>query len=108
MHRKDDRSTVAENQIVTVGSLFAAIGGFASHSTEQPFWANEKDKFAAETFRLNFPMCGTLKAGRRPVGVWRPASAGRRSYGGLPMPGVLDCGEKRGFDDPRGLLSCIS
>jgi len=42
---------------VTVGSLFAAIGGFC-RAFEQAgaaiLWANEKDRFASETFAANF------------------------------------------------------
>ncbi len=42
----------------TVGCLFAAIGGFcrafqAAGATVA--WANEKDRYAKETFTLNFP-----------------------------------------------------
>ena len=40
-----------------VGSLFAAIGGFCRAFVEvgaTVAWANEKDSFATETFRLNF------------------------------------------------------
>jgi hypothetical protein len=42
----------------TVGCLFAAIGGFARAFQEAGAiisWANEKDRFATDTFRLNFP-----------------------------------------------------
>ena len=38
--------------------MFAAIGGFCRAFQEvgaTVAWANEKDSFAAETFRLNFP-----------------------------------------------------
>ncbi len=50
--KKQDRSHIK------VGCLFAAIGGFC-RAFEQVgatiAWANEKDRFAAETFKLNFP-----------------------------------------------------
>jgi DNA (cytosine-5)-methyltransferase 1 len=49
---------VRNGRSVKVGSLFAAIGGFCRAFQEAGVavaWANEKDKFAAETFRLNFP-----------------------------------------------------
>jgi len=43
---------------VSVGSLFAAIGGFG-RAFEQAgatvLWANEKDHFARDTFVANFP-----------------------------------------------------
>ena len=44
---------------VTVGCLFAAIGGFArafQRSGATVAWANEKDKFATDTFRFRAPL----------------------------------------------------
>src|SRR5215470_2072869 len=44
-----------------VGSLFAAIGGFCKAfqlAGATVVWANEKDGFAAETFRTNFKHSG--------------------------------------------------
>ena len=43
---------------VTVGCLFEAIGGFArafERCGATVLWANEKDKFATDTFTANFP-----------------------------------------------------
>lgn len=43
---------------VTVGCLFAAIGGFCKAFDSvgaKVLWANEKDRFATETFVANFP-----------------------------------------------------
>ena len=40
-----------------VGSLFAGIGGFCMAFAKEGFkvaWANEKDRFAIETYRRNF------------------------------------------------------
>ncbi len=41
-----------------VGSLFAGMGGFCLAFAKEGFrvtWANEKDRFAVETYRHNFP-----------------------------------------------------
>ena len=46
------------DDVVTVGCLFAAMGGFAQAFEQEGaavLWANEKDKFARETFVANFP-----------------------------------------------------
>ena len=44
--------------VLQVGCLFAAIGGFCKAFQKvgtRVLWANEKDKFAKETFVANFP-----------------------------------------------------
>jgi C-5 cytosine-specific DNA methylase len=51
------KNTTSGNQ-VKVGCLFAAIGGFCRSFQEvgaSVAWANEKDKFAADTFKPNEP-----------------------------------------------------
>jgi DNA (cytosine-5)-methyltransferase 1 len=93
---------------VTVGCLFAAIGGFCRAFQEQGAeirWANEKDRFAAETFKLNFP---DLRYIEKPVEEFSvhgdhldPVDV---LTAGFPCQAFSIAGEKRGFDDPRGLL----
>ena len=54
-------TNIMPKQQVTVGCLFAAIGGFArafEQAGAKILWANEKDKFARETFVANFPNVG--------------------------------------------------
>jgi DNA (cytosine-5)-methyltransferase 1 len=92
----------------TVGHLFTAMGGFtrAFHvSGATPLWANEKDRFAVETFRLNFPGVRlihkpiedlTVEGDRlEPVEVLTA---------GFPCQPFSVAGERLGFDDNRGLL----
>ncbi len=93
---------------VTVGSLFAAIGGFCRAFQQNGatiLWANDKDRFAAETFKLNFPgiryiekpvECLSVHGDRLP-----PVDV---LTAGFPCQAFSIAGEKKGFDDPRGLL----
>jgi DNA (cytosine-5)-methyltransferase 1 len=93
---------------VTVGCMFAAIGGFCKafqQNSAQILWANEKDRFAAEAFRLNFP---DLRYIEKPVedlsihgDCLQPVDI---LTAGFPCQAFSIAGEKRGFEDPRGLL----
>jgi len=92
----------------TAGHLFAAIGGFCRAfqvAGATSLWANEKDPFAAETFRLNFPEVRLIH---------KPIEALTVALDTLPPVDVLTAGfpcqpfsiagEKLGFQDERGLL----
>lgn len=102
------RARAEDSRAVTVGCLFAAIGGFCKAFQQKGatiLWATDKDRFTAETFRLNFPgvryiekpIEGLSAHGDRlpPVDVLTA---------GFPCQAFSIAGEKRGFDDPRGLL----
>lgn len=93
---------------ITVGCLFAAIGGFCKafqQNGADVIWATDKDRFAAETFELNFPevqyICKPIEGltvfGDRLKNVDILTA-------GFPCQAFSVAGEKRGFDDPRGLL----
>lgn len=100
-HEKNGKS-------IKVGCLFAAIGGFCRAFQEAGAtvaWANEKDKFAAETFRLNFPDIRYLN---KPIEELNVRGDSLDSVdimtAGFPCQPFSVAGEKRGFKDERGLL----
>ena len=92
----------------TVGCLFAAIGGFCRAFQQQGatvLWATDKDKFAAQTFRLNFPRVQYIVKPVEELSVYRDQLAPVDILtAGFPCQAFSIAGEKRGFDDPRGLL----
>lgn len=92
----------------SVGCLFAAIGGFARAFEEAGAsicWANENDKFAVETFRLNFP---AIRCVEKDVAVLSVAADKLTPVdiltAGFPCQPFSVAGEKLGFHDRRGLL----
>jgi len=91
-----------------VGCLFAAIGGFCRAFEEVGAtiaWANEKDRFAAETFRLNFPNIRYLNKPIEELAVdddrLEPVDV---ITAGFPCQPFSIAGDKLGFKDERGLL----
>ena len=91
---------------VTVGSLFAAIGGFC-RAFEQAgatvLWANEKDRFARDTFVANFP---DVRHFHKPVEELSVAGDSLKPVdvltAGFPCQPFSAAGEKKGFADERG------
>ena len=93
---------------VSVGSLFAAIGGFCKAFQQHGatvLWANDEDRFAAETFKLNFPDVRCIEKPVEGLSVQGdqlpPVDV---LTAGFPCQAFSIAGEKRGFQDPRGLL----
>jgi DNA (cytosine-5)-methyltransferase 1 len=88
--------------------MFAAIGGFCKAFQQKGatnLWANDKDRFAADTFRLNFPNVRYIEKPVEELSVHgdrlQPVDV---LTAGFPCQAFSIAGEKKGFDDPRGLL----
>ena len=95
---KDDR--------VTVGSMFAGIGGICLAFKKagcKIVWANEIDRAACKTYRLNFGNEYLIQGDIKNIS---PKDIPRFDIltAGFPCQAFSSVGLKDGFDDPRGNL----
>jgi DNA (cytosine-5)-methyltransferase 1 len=93
---------------ITVGCLFAAIGGFCRAFQEcgaTVVWANEKDHFARDTFVENFPGVRHIHCPIEELSVesheLEPVDV---ITAGFPCQPFSVAGEKLGLKDERGML----
>ncbi len=104
----DQKKRADASKAPSVGCLFSAMGGFAKAFQmvgARVLWANEKDPFASMTFRANFP---DVRHFEKPVEELSVVEDRLQPVdiltGGFPCQPFSVAGEKRGFNDERGLL----
>lgn len=89
-----------------VGSLFAGIGGIDLGFKQAGFdilWANEIDRDACETYKLNFPETNLFEGDVRKLDAAKPEKVDIITAG-FPCQPFSVCGSQRGFKDDRGNL----
>lgn len=93
---------------IKAGCLFTGIGSFARALTTSGAdicWVNEKDGFAVETFRHNFPNVRCIHSPVEEIGVSKSKlEAVDILTAGFPCQPFSIAGLKQGFDDERGQL----
>ena len=91
---------------ITVGSMFAGIGGiclgFKQNGCEL-VWANEIDKHACKTYRLNFGDSYLVEGDIQKVDT-KSIPKFDILTAGFPCQAFSSVGLLQGFDDPRGNL----
>lgn len=91
---------------ITVGSMFAGIGGiclgFKQNGCEL-IWANEIDKYACKTYRLNFGDSYLVEGDIQKIDT-KDISKFDILTAGFPCQAFSSVGLLQGFDDPRGNL----
>lgn len=91
---------------MTVGSLFAGIGGIDLGFQQAGFeivWANELDRDACKTYRLNFPDTSLFECDVRKLDTSSLQMVDIITAG-FPCQPFSVCGNQKGFRDNRGNL----
>ena len=95
--------TIIEKKI-KVGSMFAGIGGIDLAFVQagcEVVWANEKDRYACETYRLNLGDAFLVEDDIRNIRT-KDIPEFDILTAGFPCQAFSSVGLLRGFDDPRG------
>lgn len=95
-----------EDKQLTVGSMFAGIGGICWAFKENGcklVWANEIDKYACKTYRLNFGDDYLLEGDIQKIDV-KSIPKFDILTAGFPCQTFSSVGLLQGFNDPRGNL----
>ena len=89
-----------------VGSLFAGIGGIDLGFKQAGFdilWANEIDRDACKTYKLNFPETKLFEVDIRKLDAAKLENVDILTAG-FPCQPFSVCGNQKGFGDDRGNL----
>ena len=100
------RKRTNSKKVFTVGSMFAGIGGICLAFKKagcRIVWANEIDRAACKTYRLNFGDKYLVQGNIKNVD---PCDIPKFDIltAGFPCQAFSSVGLKDGFDDPRGNL----
>ena len=93
-------------KIYTVGSMFAGVGGIDLAFEQAGFmviWANELDKYACRTYRLNFDERILVEGDIQKISTDDIPGFDVR-IAGFPCQAFSSVGLLKGFEDPRGNL----
>lgn len=97
-----------KNRQFTAGALFSGIGGFClgfERAGINTIWAVEQNKHAVETYKHNLKDIRVIQEDIRKISVEKnklePVDV---LHAGFPCQSFSQAGERRGFDDPRGML----
>ena len=95
-----------KNKKFTVGGLFSGVGGIELAFERAGFdisWANEFDKNACKTYRLNHPNHNLIEEDIYKLNPKKMKSVDVL-VGGFPCQAFSVAGYRKGFKDPRGNL----
>lgn len=104
---------MSERKKLKAGALFAGIGGFCygfKKSSIETIWAVENDPLATKTYLHNHPDVRVVIHDDKPASI-RDVSVIKDKlepvdvlHAGFPCQSFSQAGERRGFEDPRGML----
>ena len=99
-------SVMGSRKKFSVGGLFAGVGGIEDGFEKAGFkisWANEIDKYACKTYRLNHPSHKLIEEDIYKINPKKlePVDV---LVGGFPCQAFSVAGYRKGFKDPRGNL----
>ncbi len=95
-----------KNKKLTVGGLFSGVGGIEWAFERVGFdisWANEYDKYACKTYKLNHPNHNLIEEDIYKLDPKKMKSVDVL-VGGFPCQAFSVAGYRKGFKDPRGNL----
>ena len=97
---------MVKNNKFSVGGLFSGVGGIERGFEKAGFevsWANEIDKYACKTYRLNHPNHKLIEQDIYELNPKKLESVDVL-VGGFPCQAFSVAGYRKGFTDPRGNL----